>query len=122
MYELLLKYFSSNDIERQYHSKVYPFNCDFYIKPLDLYIKCNYHWTHGKMPFDNNDLACMNKLNTWVEKAKKSDFYKCAIDVWTHRDCEKMNCVKNNKLNALFIYPKNIHSVFIMNGNTVNCM
>ena len=37
-YQLLLKKFDKEDIIRQYKSKLYPFNCDFYIKSLDLYI------------------------------------------------------------------------------------
>ena len=28
----------------------YPFACDFYISSLDLFIECNYHWTHGGKP------------------------------------------------------------------------
>ncbi len=28
-----------NDFEYQYRSELYPFNCDFYIKSLDLYIE-----------------------------------------------------------------------------------
>ena len=120
IYELLSHYFSPDDIGRQYRSIQYPFNCDFYIKSIDLYIECNYHWTHGKMPFDADNQECINKLKFWKEKSYKSDFYKCAIDVWTRRDVEKIDYAKINKLNIIFMYPKNIHNIFIRAGRIVD--
>ena len=57
------------DIIHQYKDKDrYPFVCDFYIPSSDLFIECNYHWTHGGKPFDgtDEDNAIVNK---W--KAKK---------------------------------------------------
>ena len=40
------------DVINQYKDERYPFACDFYIPSLDLYIECNYHWTHGGHPFN----------------------------------------------------------------------
>lgn len=54
-YELLCSHFSKEDVVRQYHSDVYPFNCDFYIKSIDTYIECNYNWTHGGHWFDESN-------------------------------------------------------------------
>lgn len=46
-YELLIKTFGENDVIRQYNNDSrYPFSVDFYIKSLDLFIECNYSWTH----------------------------------------------------------------------------
>ena len=33
----------------------YPFACDFYISSLDLFIECNYHWTHGGKPYEGTE-------------------------------------------------------------------
>lgn len=60
----LVDQFGSNDIVRQYRDKVrYPFNCDFYIKSIDLFIELNLHWTHGGRPFDPNDSQCLATLS-----------------------------------------------------------
>ena len=55
VYDFLTSKFGKEDIERQYRSNSYPFSCDFYIKSLDLYIECNFGWTHGKHWFDSNN-------------------------------------------------------------------
>lgn len=53
-YNLLLQIFPKEDIERQYSDSRYPFNCDFYIRSLDLFIELNFHFTHGFHPFNSN--------------------------------------------------------------------
>ena len=92
------------NIKCQYISKAYPFNCDFYIPSLDLYIELNFHWTHGDKPFDENDEWCKAKLLVWQEKAKTSDFYRKAIGVWTGRDPYKKQFAIDNNLNWLAFY------------------
>lgn len=94
-YELLKEKYP--DTIRQYKSDVYPFNCDFYVPSLDLYIECNYHWTHGKHPYNLNNSEDKVLLKTW--KTKESQFYKNAIIVWTITDVRKRNIAKQNKLN-----------------------
>lgn len=47
VYQLLLTKYEKQDIIRQYKNELYPFHCDFYIKSRQLYIECNYYWTHG---------------------------------------------------------------------------
>ena len=54
------------DVIRQYKDKErYPFNCDFYIPCLDLFIECNYHWTHGSHPYDGNNISDINQATKW---------------------------------------------------------
>ena len=89
------------DTQRQYRSEVYPFNCDFYIPSLDLYIECNYHWTHGGKLFENSEEDNI-KLEKW--KSKNTRFYNNAIKTWTIRDIEKRNVANENKLNYLVFY------------------
>ena len=90
------------DVVRQYRSEVYPFNCDFYISSLDLYIECNYHWTHGGHSFNKDNIEDNKKLQMW--ESKNTKFYNNAINVWTVRDVEKLNIFKTNKLNYLIFY------------------
>lgn len=104
-YKLLCGKFSKNNIIRQYRSKEYPFNCDFYIKSLDLYIECNGSWTHGKYhnkclgSFDKNNKEHINVLQQWTDKAINSEYYKNAIYTWTELDVRKLETAKKNKLN-----------------------
>ena len=104
-YQLLLQKFGKENIIRQYKSKLYPFNCDFYIKSLDLYIECHFGWTHspnkkGK-PFKHSveDIIDLQKL-----KSKNTKFYNNVIDTWTKRDPLKLQTFKKNKLNYKIFY------------------
>ena len=93
-----------NNVIRQYSSEKYPFACDFYIPPIDLYIECNFMWTHGLHPYNENDNDDIEKLNSWKEKSKTSDFYKNAIYTWTDLDIRKQKIAKENKLNYKVFY------------------
>ena len=75
-YIMLYKKFGYDDIKRQYGEDMrYPFQCDFYVKSLDLFIEYNGHWTHGKCPFIPSELN-IKKLEKWKHKSHKSKFYK----------------------------------------------
>lgn len=89
------------DIRRQYKSEEYPFACDFYIADNDLYIECNFHWTHGRHNFDKNNPDDIKKLNLWKKRSKEKDYYISAIDVWTNRDIMKREVAEKHGLNYL---------------------
>lgn len=105
-YELLKEKYP--DILRQYRSDVYPFNCDFYIPSLDLYIECQYAQFHHKRPYlgTEQDLKDIELLK---EKANKSERHKMGkesqydkiIYVWTDLDVKKRNIAKENNLNYI---------------------
>jgi len=99
VYEILLEKYKG--VQRQYKSEKYPFNCDFYIPSEDLYIECNFHWTHGNKPYQNinEDNIIINK---W--KSKNTKFYNIAINTWTIRDVEKLRIAKENNLNYQIFY------------------
>ena len=97
IYNLLLKKFSK--VKRQYKSKEYPFACDFYIAPLDLYIEYQGIWTHGKEPYNENKEEHKKIIEKW--KNKNSKFYNMAIEVWTKRDPVKRQIAEKNNLNWL---------------------
>lgn len=100
IYQLLKNKFKH--VERQYFDKNrYPYNCDFYIPELDLFIEFNGIWTHGREPFCENNPLHIEKLNRWVDKAKTSEFYENAIYVWTDLDVKKRQIALQNNLNFL---------------------
>lgn len=102
VYNELLKVFGSTDIIRQYTSDLYPFNCDFYIHSLNLYIECNFHWTHGKHPYNPNNKKDVELLEKW--KSKNTTYYNSAINVWSIRDPLKVETTIKNKLNYKTFY------------------
>lgn len=89
------------DTKRQYYSELYPFHCDFYLPKYDLYIEYQGMWTHGKHPFNKNDIEL---LETWKKKAEKSNFYKKAIYTWTISDPLKRKTAQENNLKYLEIF------------------
>jgi hypothetical protein len=91
-------------LANQYHSELYPFDCDFYIPELDLYIEYHGHWTHGDEAFDKNNSKHIQKLNRWKSKSEKSEFFKTAVYVWTDLDVRKLETFKKNKLNYKVFY------------------
>ena len=90
------------DVISQYKDERYPFYCDFYIPSLDLFIECNYHWTHGGHPFNENNKEDQLILKSWKDKNTK--YYNNAIITWTIRDVNKRNTAKENKLNYIEIW------------------
>ena len=101
----------------QYKSKLYPFDCDFYIPELDLYIECNYHWTHGKHYYDSNNIDDQKTLKLW--KSKNTKFYNNAIKTWTDLDIRKRNIAKENNINYLVFW--NIEELKKWLDNYDNC-
>lgn len=102
-YAKLLELFKKEDIIRQYKEERYPFNCDFYIKSLDLFIELNLDWTHGFKQFEETDQDLL-KLAVWKKKAETSKYYQNAIETWTERDVNKRKVAKENNLKYLMYY------------------
>lgn len=107
-YNKLVEKFGRENIKRQYNSKEYPFACDFYIIPKELYIECNYHWTHGMegkkicAPYNKDNLEHNKLLAKW--KQKNTIYYNNAIQVWTQVDPLKLETFQKNKLNYKIFY------------------
>ena len=102
------------DVIRQYRSEVYPFNCDFYIPSLDLYVECQYGQFHNDRPYlgTEQDLKEIEILKEKAHKihiktGKDQSRYDMVIDTWVNRDVKKRNIVKQNKLNYLEIWNLN---------------
>ena len=107
-YQYLLTIYEKDDIIRQYCSKEYPFNCDFYIISLDLYIECNYGWFHGKKPFNPEDPKDLVEYERRLTKSKESKYHKYALSIWTEKDPLKLKTFRDNNLNFMIIYPDNL--------------
>ena len=99
IYEILISKYGTDDIKRQYTDERYPFECDFYIKSLDIFIEFNGMWTHGPHAFNKESIDDINLLNEWKIKSNNSNFYKNAIYNWTVRDVNKRTVARNNNLN-----------------------
>ena len=106
-FDLLKEKYS--DCIRQYKSELYPFNCDFYIPSLNLYIEYNGSHYHHYHPFDINDDNDINELNRLKEKAENSNAHKNGkksqydnvIYTWTILDVKKRNIAQQNNLNYI---------------------
>lgn len=109
---LLVDIFGKDNVLYSYVDKErYPYKCDFYVKPYDLFIEVHAGWRHNKKPFDCNDIECVNELNVWKEKAKIHPNYVNAIYQWTDLDVRKLDVAKQNKLNYVCLYPDDIYFV-----------
>lgn len=104
IYSMLCIQYGSENVIRQYRDSRYPFACDFYVISEDLFIKCNFHWTHGGMPFNSEDPSCIAQLTLWQEKSKSSRFYQQAIQTWTVRDVKKIQAAIEHHLNYIMYY------------------
>ena len=99
-----------------YKTEKYPYNCDFYIPSLDLYIELNIYWTHCGHFFNSNDENDLSILNNLKLKSKEKDTYKKAIHTWTISDIEKRDIAIKNKLNYVVIWNrKQLKSFFDLN-------
>jgi len=105
-YELLKEKYP--DVIRQYKSELYPFNCDFYIPSLDLYIECQYsQFHHGRQYLgteeDLKDIELLkekaNKCH--LETGKNKSRYDAEIYTWSDLDVRKRNIIKQNNLNYI---------------------
>lgn len=96
------------DVKRNYcEDHRYPFNCDFYLPSVDVFIELNRYMTHGDHPFDENDPDDLKDLESLQEKASRynrKNLYQAKIDIWTKRDFLKIETAKRNRLRYVVIY------------------
>ena len=117
IYELLNTLLGEQDILRQHNTDEYPFNCDFYIKSLDLYIEYQGFYTHNFRPFDKNNKNDVEEANVLLLK------YKDVWETWTIRDVKKRETAKKNNLNYIELWSIEEAIIFIiklLNRKNVN--
>lgn len=106
------------NVIRQYKDKNrYPFCCDFYIPELDYFIEYNGFWTHGKHPYDENNIEDKNIITKWIMLFNNGEhpLYKKAIYGWTVSDVNKRNIAHQNNLNYYEFYNLEEAKKFIRN-------
>ena len=119
-YTYLCTKYDIDNISRQYKTKEYPFCCDFYIKPLNLYIEIQGYWTHGSHPFDKTNTDDMHKLEIWKQKSINIMQYEKAINIWTVKDVLKREIAKQNNLNYLEIFSIELQKAIDIFENYIN--
>ena len=86
----------------------YPFNCDFYIPSLDLFIECQYGQFHHGRPYlgteeDIKDVQLLKEKAEYIHNKNnvKKSRYDAVIETWTTRDVNKRKIAKQNNLNYI---------------------
>ena len=119
-YTYLCSKYTIDNINRQYKTNEYPFCCDFYIKPLNLYIEIQGYWAHGSHPFDKTNNDDVHKLEIWKEKSKNNLQYEKAINIWTVKDVLKRETAQINNLNYLEIFSIDLQNAIDIFENYIN--
>lgn len=111
--EYLINKFGEDDVRTEYNKdKRYPYDCDYYIISLDLFIELQGYASHGRHPYNPRSLEDKIKLNDWKSRVSdKTPSYKSFIYTWTVRDVEKRKLAKSEKLNYLEIFSCDIDKV-----------
>ncbi len=91
-------------VERQYKCDRYPYNCDFYIPDIDMFIELQGNWTHGNHPYNSFCIEDQEILQEWKTKSKDHPYYINAINTWCVRDVQKRNTAKENHLNYIELF------------------
>lgn len=110
IFKLLAARFGKDDVMCQYgihpSDKRYPFNCDFYIKSLDLFIELNLHYAHGGHWFDANNPDDVLRLKHLKEYGTALA-YKNANKIWAGSDIIKRETAKKSGIRYLVFWGNN---------------
>ena len=114
VFKKLVEKYGFDDVFYEYgfhpYDKRYPFNCDFYIKSLDLFIELNIHLSHGSGWYmDTHD----DKLRLEHLKSSPNKMSKEPIATWAKRDVEKRKSAKQNNLNYLVFWDNDLYDFFV---------
>lgn len=105
IFQKLIERFGSDDVLYSYglHPRDcrYPFNCDFYVRSMDLFIEVNTHSSHGGHWYDESSHDDRLRVKHLMAGSQKS---KAAAHVWTVTDVQKRNAAKENGLRYLVFW------------------
>lgn len=106
VFRCLCDRFGPGDVFSQYgihpSDPRYPYNCDFYIRSLDLFIELNLYYTHGFHWFDETNPHDLQRLECLNGHGSRKD--RRAIDVWTRADPEKRKKAKESGIRYLVFW------------------
>lgn len=106
VYQELIRWFQKDDVKCQYRCERYPFNCDFYIKTIDVFIEVQCSQFHHFHPFNFDSIIDKQELRKLRMKATdKHPQYKNIIETWTVSDVKKRKIAKKNNLHYIEIWP-----------------
>lgn len=106
IFRYLVDKFGPSDVYSQYgihpYDARYPYNCDFYIKSLDLFIELNLFYVHGGHWFDDTNPDDILKLKHWVDSGRAKN--QKAAEIWSVVDVEKRQRATDSKLRYLVFW------------------
>lgn len=111
VYDMLCEKLSKENIIRQHRSKLYPFNCDFYIKSLNMYIEYQGFYTHNFKPYNINDENDIKQAEEFLNNPKRYNTW----ETWTIRDVLKRETARINNLNFVELWNLKEAEEFINN-------
>lgn len=95
----------------------YCWECDFYIPSIDLFIEYQGFRTHGKHPFNKNDINDISELNKLkqsllnVKTEGSKGIIQANINIWTTNDPYKRKVAKEHNLKYLELFEKNVNKI-----------
>lgn len=108
-FKKLVDRFGASDVFCQYglhpYDARYPYNCDFYVKSLDLFIELHFHYTHGGHWFDASNHSDSLRLQHLKESgsAKANNI----VHIWSGVDCEKRKKAAESCIKYLVLWGRN---------------
>ena len=122
VYNLLVDIYGVHDVVLHYIDLRYArpwdsylWECDLYVKSLDLFIECQYFLSHGGHPYNKYNTDDKHTLKILKHKSRQykinnnsadKNFYDNFINVWTKVDTLKRNVAKKNNLNYIELFEK----------------
>ena len=105
----------------------YPFECDYYIPSLDLFIECHFSQFHQGRHFNINSkydwikLLCLelNALRINKSENNRKNQYENMIYTWADLDVRKLEALKKNNLNYKIFYLEKEFNKWMENKNAL---
>ena len=107
----LIKEYGEENVIHPYRDSRYPYNCDAYVVPLDLFIEVQGTVEHNGRPYDSNNPEHVREaefIKSRAEQAGPNSRYWNIYKWWTEIDPKKLSILRNNNLNFKLIYPNNL--------------
>lgn len=107
----LIEIFGEDDVIHPYRDSRYPYNCDAYIKSIDLFVEFNGTIEHNRRPFNPDDASHIKEVEEFTARAERlggNNRYWNIIKWWTVIDPMKLETLRKNNLNFVIIYPNNL--------------
>lgn len=106
VFTALIGKFGRDDVFYSYgvhpYDERYPFNCDFYIRSLDLFIELNNHYSHGNHWYDVNNHDDQLRVSHLLQSSSKKS--REAVHVWTEVDVRKREKAKSSGIRYLVFW------------------